>query len=404
MSARTLLLAAGAFTVGTSAYPVAGVLPEISNEMGVSLGAAGQLSTAFALAYAVGAPLAATLSGRWDRRTLLVGALLLAALGNMLTALAPSYPLLFAGRIVAALGAAAYTPAATLVATSFHPPGQRGRAVAIVFGGLTASLALGVPAGSVLGGPLGFRGVFALVAAAGLLAAVGVRLLVSAVPAPPPVTLRERLRVLRDRTVQAVLLVTVVSVLGFMSVYTYVVPLLTRYTVTGGAVSALLLVYGIGALAGNVFGGWASDRYGPRRTALTALGLAVVSLATLPLTLTTVTGAVSALFLWSVAAWGFNPPIQSLMLEAAGEQGALALSLNASAIYLGSGLSGAVGGLVVSGPGVEALPTVGAGTALIATVVLGAHVGTFRRAQRRPRPAAMRSRTEREPDLQKESS
>lgn len=370
MSARTILLAAGAFAVGASAYVVTGVLPEISAETGVSLSVAGQLATAFALAYAVGAPIVATVAGRLGRRTLLVAALLIAALGNLITALAPTYPMLLAGRIVAALGAAAYTPAATMVATSFYPPAQRGRAVAIVFGGLTVALALGVPAGSLLGGPLGFRGVFALVAAAGLLAAVGVRLLVPAVPAPPHVTLRERVAVLSDRTVQVVLLVTVLGVLSVMSVYIYVVPLLAAYTgVTGPAIGALLTVYGVGALIGNTLGGRAADRFGPRRTLQVVFGAIIVALVTLPLTLTTVPGAVVALLAWSIVTWAFNPPFQSLILDVAGEQGGLALSLNASAIYLGAGLSGMVGGLVVSGPGVQALPLVGAALAVVGAAI-----------------------------------
>lgn len=143
MSARIYLLAAGAFAVGTSAYVVSGVLPAVSSELHVSLTAAGQLATAFALSYAVGAPLLSTLTGRWERRTLLIAALLLAALGNGIAALATSYPILIVGRIVAAFGAAAYTPAATLFATKFLPPEERGRAVAVVFGGLTFALVLG---------------------------------------------------------------------------------------------------------------------------------------------------------------------------------------------------------------------------------------------------------------------
>ncbi|MGI5128490.1 MFS transporter [Pseudonocardia sp. CA-107938] len=385
MSARTILLAAGAFAVGTSAYVVAGVLPEISAETGVSVGAAGQLATAFSLAYAIGAPIVATVAGRWDRRTLLVAALLTAAVGNAITALAPTYPLLFAGRIVAALGAAAYTPAATMVATSFYPPEHRGRAVSIVFGGLTVALALGVPAGSILGASLGFRGVFALVAAAGLVAAVGVQLLVPAVAAPPHVTLRERFSVIRDRTVQTVLVVTVFGVLGVMSVYTYVVPLLAAYTgVTGPLTSALLLVYGVGALIGNNLGGRATDRFGARRTVLVVLSATILALATLPLTLSTVPGAALALFVWSVATWAFNPPFQSLILEVAGEQGALALSLNASAIYFGAGLSGVVGGLVVSGPGVAVLPIVGAALGLVGGAVFVASSRSRARVEREP--------------------
>lgn len=386
MSSRTMLLAAGAFAVGTSAYVVAGVLPEISAELGVSISAAGQLSTAFALAYAVGAPVVATLSGRWDRRTLLVAALLAAAIGNLMTALAPTYPLLFAGRIVAALGAAAYTPAATMVATSFFPPEQRGRAVAIVFGGLTAALALGVPAGTILGGPLGFRGVFALVAAAGLLAALGVRVLVPSVAAPPPIGLRERFAVAADRRLQIALGVTVLGVLSVMSVYTYVVPLLGAYTgVTGPAVSVLLLVYGVGALVGNTLGGRATDRFGPRPTMVVVFAGIVVSLATLPLTLPTIPGAVIALALWSVMTWAFNPPFQAMILDGAGEQGALALSLNASAIYLGAGLSGVVGGVVVTGFGVAVLPLVGAALAVVSAALF---FGGLRRPARAGTDAA----------------
>ena len=129
MSARTYLLAAGAFAIGTSGYIVSGVLPAVSEELHVSHATAGQLLTAFAIAYAISSPLLAALTGRWERRTLLVVALVVAALGNLLAALAPNYPLLLVARIVSALGAAVYTPAATLVATVLSPPQHRGRAV-----------------------------------------------------------------------------------------------------------------------------------------------------------------------------------------------------------------------------------------------------------------------------------
>ena len=145
--ARVYLLSAGAFAVGTSAYIVSGMLPAVAAALGVSLTAAGQLTTAFALAYALGAPLLAVLCGRWERRTLLVVALLTAGVGNLLAALAPSYPLLLAARVLSAFGAAAFTPAATLVATQLSPPERRGRAVAAVFSGLTLALVVGVPAG-----------------------------------------------------------------------------------------------------------------------------------------------------------------------------------------------------------------------------------------------------------------
>jgi DHA1 family purine base/nucleoside efflux pump-like MFS transporter len=375
MSARIYLLAAGAFAVGTSAYVVSGVLPAVSSELHVSLTAAGQLATAFALSYAVGAPLLSTLTGRWERRTLLLAALLTAALGNLIAAVATNYPVLIGGRVVAALGAAAYTPAATLFATGFLPPEERGRAVAVVFGGLTFALVLGVPAGSLLGGSLGYRGVFGLIAAVAVLVAVAVRAALPRVDAPPAVTLRERFAGAADRRVQIVLAMTVLAVLATMSVYIYVVPLLAETAhLSGGVVGVLLLVYGLGGVLGNVLGGRATDRFGSLRTLAVGLVGFTLVIATLPLTATSAAGAGIALFVWSLFTWAFNPPIQNLLLEL-GSGGGLLLALNASAIYLGAGLSAVLGGLVIKLVGVQLLPPI---AAVLGVVVLGLLV-TLRR-------------------------
>jgi MFS transporter, DHA1 family, purine base/nucleoside efflux pump len=380
MSARTYLLAGGAFAVGTSAYVVSGVLPAVSAELDVSVTAAGQLTTAFALAYAVSAPLLATVTARWERRRLLLAALLVAALGNAVSAVATTYPLLLGGRIVAALGAAAYTPAATLFATALRPPAERGRAVAIVFGGLTVALALGVPIGSLLAGSIGYRGVFAVVAAISLVAALAVRMQLPLMAGSPTVALRERFAVAADRRVLTLLAITVFGVVATMSVYIYVVPLLTVTTgLAGSTIGGLLLVYGLGAIVGNAWGGRATDRFGSIPTLLATLAGFIIMIATLPLTATTVVGAAIALFLWSVFTWSFNPPVQNLLLELA-PAGGLVLSLNASAIYLGMGLAGVLGGVVIGTAGVLALPEVGAVLGLVVVGLMFALRAGVRRA------------------------
>ena len=369
MHLRTYLLAAGAFAVGTSAYVVSGVLPAVSAELDVSLTAAGQLATAFALSYAVGAPLLAAAAGRWDRRTLLLAALLVAAAGNALSGLATDYPLLIAGRVVAALGAAAYTPAATLFATALRPASERGRAVAVVFGGLTLALALGVPAGSLLGGAIGYRWVFGLVAIVSLAVAAAVLAWLPRLSAPPAVSLRERFAVAADRRVLTVLAVTVLGVLAVMSIYIYVVPLLTTTAgLDGPTIGLLLLAYGLGAIVGNSWGGRAADRFGTLPTLFGVLTGMLVLTVTLPLTATTAVGAGLALFLWGTFTWSFNPPVQSLLLDLAPGGGGLVLALNASAIYFGVALAGVFGGVVIDAVGVLVLPLLGAG--LVGVVVL----------------------------------
>jgi predicted MFS family arabinose efflux permease len=371
MSPRTYLLALGAFAVGTSGYIVSGVLPEVSRELDVSIATAGQLGTAFAIAYAIASPLLAAFTGRWERRRLLVIALVVSTVGNALAVIAPTYELLLGTRIIAALGAAVYTPAATAVATVLNPPERRGQAVAMVFGGLTFALIIGVPVGNLLSAPLGYHGVFALVAVVSLLGAVAVRLWVPTVDAPPAAGLRERFAVLRDPRVRLMLGVSVLGVVSAMSVFTYIAPFLSAVAdVDGSTVSFLLLGYGFGAFVGNSLGGRAADRFGNMRPLFLSLGAGITLLATLPLTATTVPTAAIVLFLWGMFTWSFNPPAQNFLLGLAPSGGALVLSLNASSIYLGVGVSGVLGAVVINSAGLLALPLVSAVVAVGAMALL----------------------------------
>ncbi|OLR93735.1 MFS transporter [Actinokineospora bangkokensis] len=371
MSTRTHLLAAGAFTVGSSGYIVSGVLPAVSDELAVSTATAGQLVTVFAIAYAIASPLLATATGRWERRTLLVTALGVSALGNLLAALAPNFALLLVARVVSALGAAVFTPVATGVATTLSPPDHRGRAVATVFGGLTFALIIGVPAGSLLGGPIGYRGVFALVAAVSVLAAVAVRLGLPAVAAPPHIPVRARLAAAADRRAQLVLGMTVLACLAAFGVFTFISPVLAATAgVHGATISVLLLVYGLGGALGNSLSGRLTDRFGSRRLLLVVFSAFTLVLATLPVTATTTVGAGAALFTWGLVTWSVNPPIQNWLIELSPSDSGMLLSVNASAIYLGVGLSGVFGGLVIGTAGILALAPIAACVGALALVLL----------------------------------
>ncbi|WP_026423717.1 MFS transporter [Actinokineospora inagensis] len=371
MSPRTYLLAAGAFTVGTSGYIISGLLPQVSRELQVSPAAAGQLVTAFAIAYAIASPLLAAATGRWERKRLVITALLVSAVGNALSAIAPSYELLLVARVIAALGAAAFTPTATAVGTTINPPERRGRAVAVVFGGLTLALIVGVPAGGLLGPSLGYQGVFWLVAAASVVAAVVSVFGLPRVAAPPAVRLRERFAVLADVRVRLVLGMTVLACLSAFSVFTYSSSLLAKTAdLHGGVISLMLLGYGAGGAIGNALGGRLTDRFGSRTPLLWSVTFFVAILATLPFTAVTAVSAGVVFFLWGLATWSVNPPIQNWLIELAPTTSGLLLSVNASAIYLGVGLSGVVGGLVISSWGVLVLPPIAAAVAALSFVLL----------------------------------
>ncbi|WP_052372570.1 MFS transporter [Amycolatopsis taiwanensis] len=378
-SSRTSVLAMGAFAVGTSGYVVAGLLSALTAELSVSASAAAQLVTVFSLAYAIGSPVLSAASGRWERRRLLVAALAVTALGNALAALAPNYGLLLVARVVTAAGAAVFTPVASAVAAELAPPERRGRAVAVVFGGLTIALILGVPVGNLISLQVGYRGVFLLVALFALAAAVAVRMLLPTVSAPPAVPFMRRFDAARSPRVLVSLFVTVLAVLGTFAAYTFISPILAATAgLHGTIVSVLLFCYGIGGAIGNVVGGRAADRWGSRKPLMVVLAGAGLSLAVLPLVATSVPGAVVALFVWGLCGWAFNPPMQHGLIGLTPAAPALVLSLNASAIYLGAGLSGIAGGLVLTAGGPNLLPEFAAVLTVIA--LLAVFVGLRQRA------------------------
>lgn len=371
---RLALLTAGSFTVGASAYLIAGVLPAISDDLSVSAAAVGQLVTVFAIAYAIASPLLTTAASDWERRRLLFVALGLGVLGNGLAALVPVYEVLLVARVLTALGGAIFLPVATGVATAMVTPERRGRAVSAVYGGLALALILWVPLAAVLsGGPVGYRGVFAIIAGMAALAAVGVRFGLPAVDAPPAVPLRARVAAIADPRVRLILLVTLVGALSAFGVFTYIAPLLKE---TGGftvnTVGVLLLFYGLGSAVGTVLGGSLSDRYGPRMPLVVLFAVYTVVLATLSLTTVNVVTAAAALFVWGTVTWAVNPPTQSWLLELAPSPaaGPLLLSANTSALYLGIGLSGVFGGVVSATAGITALPPISAVVGAIGLLLL----------------------------------
>ncbi|WP_243740963.1 MFS transporter [Streptomyces sp. 8K308] len=234
--------------MGTDAFVLAGFLPDLAAELDVSTATAGTAVTAFAAAYALGSPLLATATARVARRALLVTALIVLGVANLASAVAATFWLLLATRILPAVGAAALTPNAGAVASAMVRPEARARALAVVVGGLTIATALGVPLSDVLGQWLGWRSALAAVAALRLLAAAGVAAWVPFVPAGPRIPLATRLSVLRNRTVAATLPLTVLGMGAAHVVYAYAVPAFEALGVGASSTAWVLALYGVGAV------------------------------------------------------------------------------------------------------------------------------------------------------------
>jgi len=305
------------------------------------------------------------LFGHGDRRRLLAAALVLSAVGNALTALAPGFATLVAARIIAAVGAALFAPTAIVMAADLAPLHRRGSAVALVVTGSTLATVLGVPAGVMLAGPLGHEGVYACIALLG----IGALVTLKALPrtgAVPRVPLRTGFGALAGVMVPAVLAVSLLASVSDFAAYTFAVPMLSQLgDPAPEAVSALLVVYGIAGSLGNTAAGWVTDRIGAVWATATALALLAAGLVLLPLVAGSVVLTAAALALWGLGGWGILPAVQAKLIDAAPGAAGSVVAFNVSVVWLGMGLGGIVGGGVIESAGMGALP-VAAGLVAVA--------------------------------------
>jgi predicted MFS family arabinose efflux permease len=373
-------LALGTFAIGTEGFMIAALLTTIAADIRVSVAEAGLLVSVFALAYATSSPLLTALTGRVDRRQLLLGSMSLFAVFNMAAAQAHSFLALAAARVLLAFAAGIYTPNANALASALVPAAQRGRAIAMVNGGLTAAIALGVPLGALVGERLGWRttfvgvGVLSAIAAAGLTRGLRRGVGASMVSA----SLRDRVRAVRDPRVARTLAVTTLWATGSYAVYTYVAPLLYAATpLRGSQIGLALFTWGAAAGIGLFVSGNATDRLGTKvvlRGSLTSLilalaGLAVVANVVAPAA--AVLPVLAAMALWGMSSWAFFPAQQTRFIELVGVPSApVALSLNASFMYLGFSLGAALGGVSLLHVGPRNLGFVGAVCELAALTLL----------------------------------
>ncbi|GAU67960.1 purine efflux pump [Streptomyces sp. NBRC 110611] len=368
---KVWLLTLGAFTLGLDAYVMAGLLPVLAADIGTRVALAGQLVTVFTLAYAIAAPLVAGLLSGVRPRLLILVALAVFTLGNAATALAPSLGALLAARAVAGAGAGVYSALSTAAAAALVPSGRRGRALALVMGGMSAGTVLGVPIGVLLAEHTGWRATMWLLTGLGAVALVGLAALLPQVPAGPVVPVRARLAALTDRAVAPVVGVSFLAAVASLGLYTYLAPVLAA---AGGVegVAPYLWAWGAGGVLGSLVAGPLVDRTGRVRALVTGvLAVIVVAQALLPsLAAVALPGAVVALVVWGAAGWAAQVPQQHRLLEAGAERGTVALALNNSALYLGSAVGSALGGLALgAGLAPYALPWVAAGVAAAGLVL-----------------------------------
>ncbi|MCD9872102.1 MFS transporter [Streptomyces guryensis] len=381
MPAGLVALALGGFGIGLTEFVIAGLLPQVGRSLDVSEAAAGWLISGYALTVAVGAIALTAATAGLPRKPVLTGLVVLFVLGNLLSALAPNYPVMLLGRIVAALCHGSFFGIGSLVARRLVPPERASRAVAVMFAGLTVANVLGVPFGALVGERWGWRVTFWAITGIGAVAAIAIAVLVpgwAGKAAGSGGALTGQLRAMRSRQVWLTLTATALGYGGMFGAFSYLAYTFTE--VTGFSttdVAWLLVVYGSGLVLGNLAGGRAAD-HNRDLTLIISLAALGATLAVFGLLASSPTAAVILVFLTGVFGFAQVPGMITRVTDHA--QGVpLAASANVSASNVGNALGAWLGGLAISaGFGYAAPLYAGAGIVLAGVGVMGVAVGGAR--------------------------
>jgi MFS transporter, DHA1 family, inner membrane transport protein len=379
-------LAAGAFGIGTTEFVIMGLLPDVARDLGVSIPSAGLIVTGYAIGVVVGAPVLAILTARLPRKGALIVLMAMFTLGNLLCAIAPSYGLLMAARVLTAFSHAAFFGIGAVVAADIAPQNQRAQAMSLMFAGLTVANVLGVPGGTALGQALGWRASFGCVALIGAIALCGIAAFVPREAKPPKGEVLREFAVLGDLRVLVGMAMSATAAASFFAVFTYITPILEKVTgFSAAAVTWLLVIYGIGLTFGNVIGGRLAD-WNALRT-IGGLFIAIMTiLAMFTLTSHDALPCGVTMFVWGAVSFALVSPLQMRVMDMARGAPNLVSTLNQGAFNVGCASGAWLGGIPIRlGAPYDSLPWVGV---VIAGLGLGLTFVSLSLDRRRALPIA----------------
>ncbi|MFD9681938.1 MFS transporter [Rhodococcus sp. NPDC059969] len=344
-----IALAMGGFGIGLTEFVIMGLLPEVSADFEVTESVAGYLISGYALSVAIGAILLTAAVTRFERKKVLLSLMVLFIIGNLMSALAPSYEVMMGGRIVAALCHGAFFGIGSVVAADMVAPNKRAGAIAMMFAGLTIANVLGVPFGTLLGQQLGWRSTFWAITVIGVIALIGIAALVPTTPASTTGGgLRGELGAFRNKQVWLSIAITILGYGGMFGAFTYIAFTLTE--VTGFATSSvpwLLILFGSGLFVGNFLGAKAADR---SLTKALVWILAILTVVLIVFAATAESKVMTVISLFFMGAFGFAtvPGLQMRIMNYASAAPTMASGANIAAFNVGNALGAWLGGITIA--------------------------------------------------------
>ncbi|MFC3189539.1 MFS transporter [Pseudocitrobacter faecalis] len=376
MPLALLALTISAFAIGTTEFVIVGLVPTIAEQLSISLPSAGLLVSIYALGVAIGAPVLTALTGKLPRKQLLLGLMVLFTLGNLLAWQAPGYATLVLARLMTGLAHGVFFSIGSTIATSLVPKEKAASAIAIMFGGLTVALVTGVPLGTFIGQHFGWRETFLAVSALGVVALIASAILVpNNIPSRAPASLREQVKVLTHPRLLMIYAVTALGYGGVFTAFTFLAPMMQNLAgFTPGAVSWILLGYGVSVAIGNIWGGKLADKHGAVPALKFIFAALMVLLLVFQFTASIQYAALATVLVMGIFAFGNVPGLQVYVVQKAEEYTPSAVDvasgLNIAAFNIGIALGSVIGGQTVEHYGLAQTPWIGAVIVLVALLLI----------------------------------
>ncbi len=347
MPFQVWILTLAAFAIGTAEFVIAGILPQIATSLSITEGQAGYLISAYALAIVIGGPILTIYLARFNKKWVLIGLMALFIVGNIMSALAPTYNLLLLSRVITGLVQGPFYGIGAVVATNLVSEKMAGRAVGQMFAGLTLANVLGVPAGTWVSLKFGWHNTFFIVAALGAIAMMSILMSIKSTGHGEAKNIKAQLTAFKNPMLLISLAITALAWSGFMTLYGYIAPIATHITgYSEDAVTWILVIVGLGLIIGNTLGGRSSDKDLRKASMFWAIAM-IASLIIVGLVIDNPILLIVALFIFGIASFANVPAMQLRVMNHGGEGQELAATANISAFNLANAFGGFLGGIVL---------------------------------------------------------
>lgn len=370
MNFRVYILAIVTVIVGLVELIVGGILPMIATDLNISVSAAGQLITVFAIVFAISGPVLLSVTSTIERKKLYLISLSVFFLGNILTYFSPNYTFVMIARVITAMSAALITVLSLTITTRIVKREKRVRALGFIYMGISSALVLGIPIGIIVTKALNWRTVFLGIAILSLVAIVLIQIFLQPLPARQRHSILEQVKALRNVKLVTAHITTILILAGHYTMYAYFAPFLeATMNFNEYWISLTYFIFGLAAVSGGAIGGIIAGKVGSIRALFTFIGLFIVTLFTVPMATFSVPVFFAVVIFWGILSWGHSPPTQDYLIEADPKHSDIHQSLNNSAIQVGIALGSAIGGIAIQQTGsVTSMAPVGSLIILFALV------------------------------------